>query len=82
MIKTKVAFLEGRLFSAIQGFLKTIQIVLIGWIKAGPPKSHFCFDHVYWLNINNYCNVKFVRARGPKNQYTLLQFILYFKDHL
>jgi len=36
-------------FSANQGFLKTFQIVLIGWIKAGPPKSHFCFDHVNWL---------------------------------
>jgi len=41
-----VAFLDGRLFSANHGFLKTFQIVLIGWIKAGPPKSHFCFDLV------------------------------------
>jgi len=53
MIKTKVAFLEGRLFLANQGFLKTLQIVLIGWIKAGHPKSHFCFDHVNRLMITS-----------------------------
>jgi len=45
MIKTKVAFLEGRLFPAYQGFLKTFQIALIGW-KAGPPKN-FGFM-VFW----------------------------------
>jgi len=39
MIKTKVAFLDGRLFSANQGFLKTFQIALIGWIKAGPKAT-------------------------------------------
>jgi len=39
MIKTKVAFLEGQLFSANQGFMETFQIVLIGWIKVGPPKK-------------------------------------------
>jgi len=33
MIKTKVAFLEGRLFPANQDFLKTFQIALIGWIN-------------------------------------------------
>jgi len=49
MIKTKVAFWRAGFFSANQGFLKTFQIVSIGWIKAGPPKSHFCFDHVNWL---------------------------------
>jgi len=39
MIKTKVAFLEGRLFPANQGFLKPFKIALIGWKKAGPPKK-------------------------------------------
>jgi len=33
-------------FPANQGFLKTFQIVLIEWIKAGPPKIQFCFNHV------------------------------------
>jgi len=33
-------------FPANQGFLKNFQIALIGWIKSGPPKSHFWFDHV------------------------------------
>jgi len=42
MIKTKVAFLED-FFSANQGFLKTFQIILIGWIKAGPPKKTLLF---------------------------------------
>jgi len=37
--QTKVAFLEGRFFLANQGFLKTFQIVLIGWIKAGLPAA-------------------------------------------
>jgi len=46
MIKTKVAFLEAGFSPANQDFLKTFQIALIGWIKAGPPNSHFCFDHV------------------------------------
>jgi len=46
MIKAKVAFLESRLFSSHSGLFETFQIALIGWIKAGPPKSHFCFDHV------------------------------------
>jgi len=39
MIKVKVAFLKVRLFPVNQGFLKTFQIALIGWIKAGPPKN-------------------------------------------
>jgi len=43
MIKAKVAFLEGWLFSANQGFLRTFQIALIGWIKAGPPKKPLVF---------------------------------------
>jgi len=42
MIKTKVAFLEGRLLSSQSEQSEN----LIGWKKAGPPKSHFCFDHV------------------------------------
>jgi len=43
MIKAKVAFLEGRFFPANQGFLKSFQIALIGWIKAGPPKKPLLF---------------------------------------
>jgi len=43
MIKVKVAFLEGRLFSANQGFLKAFENALIGWIKAGPPKKPLLF---------------------------------------
>jgi len=47
-----VAFLEGPLFSANQGFLKTLQIVLIGWIKAGPPKKPLLFGHVNRLKVS------------------------------
>jgi len=43
MIKTKVAFWRASFFSANQGFLKTFQIVLIGWIKADPPKKPLLF---------------------------------------
>jgi len=39
MIKTKLAFLEGWLFSSQSELLKTFQIVLIGWIKAGSSKE-------------------------------------------
>jgi len=52
MIKAKVAFWRAGFFSANESFLKTFQIALIGWIKAGHPKSYFCFDHVNRLNIN------------------------------
>jgi len=43
MIKAKVIVLEGRLFPTNQGILKTFQIALIGWIKAGPPKKPLLF---------------------------------------
>jgi len=32
-------FWRAGFFPVNQGFLKTFQIVLIGWIKAGPPKK-------------------------------------------
>jgi len=41
MIKAKVAFLEGGLFSSQSGLLKTFQIALIGWIKADLQKATF-----------------------------------------
>jgi len=44
MIKTKVAFLEGRLLtSQLQQFKKCSKLA---GKKANPPKSHFCFDHI------------------------------------
>jgi len=43
MINAKVAFLEGWLFSVNQAFLKTFQIALICWIKAGPQKKPLLF---------------------------------------
>jgi len=50
MIKTKVAFLEGRLLSCHN--LKSFQKALIGWGKASPPKEPLLFDHVNRLFIN------------------------------
>jgi len=44
MIKAKVAFWRA-------DFLKTFQIALIGWIKAGPPKKPLLFDHVNRLTV-------------------------------
>jgi len=41
--QTKVAYLEGRLFSSQSELLETFQIALIGWIKAVPPKKPFLF---------------------------------------
>jgi len=43
MIKTKVAFLEGRIFPANRRFLNTFSIALIGWLKAGPTKKPLLF---------------------------------------
>jgi len=45
-------------FSVNQGFLKTFQIVLIGWIKAGPPKSHFCYMYLLVIKIFVTCSFK------------------------
>jgi len=58
MITTKVAFLEGRFLSSqskqSEKFSKSPDWLeksrpskkpLLFWSKAGPPKSHFCFDH-------------------------------------
>jgi len=43
MIKTKVAFLEGRLLSSQSEHLKSFQKALIDWKKAGPPKEPLLF---------------------------------------
>jgi len=43
MIKAKVAFCRAGFFPTNQGFLKTFQIALIGWIKTGPPKEPLLF---------------------------------------
>jgi len=48
MIKAKVAFLEGQLFSSQSGLFENFSdcsdwIALIGWIKAGPPKKPLLF---------------------------------------
>jgi len=45
MIKTKVAFSEGRLLSSQSEQSEKIK-ALIGWEKSGPPKNPFCFEHV------------------------------------
>jgi len=41
----------GRLFSSQSELFENFQIALIGWIKAGPQKSHFCFDHKQAVNV-------------------------------
>jgi len=51
MIKTKMAFLVGRLLSIQSEQFKSIQKALIGWKKPAIQKSHFCFDHENRLNI-------------------------------
>jgi len=43
MIKTKVAFLAGRLLTSQSEQLKSIQKALTGWKKAGPPKMPLLF---------------------------------------
>jgi len=43
MIKTKMAFLEGRLLSSQSEQFKSFLKALIGWKKAGPPEKPFLF---------------------------------------
>jgi len=43
MIKTKVAFLEGRIFFSQSELFEFFKIALFEWIKAGPPKKPLLF---------------------------------------
>jgi len=43
MIKTKVAFLEGRLLFSQSEQSEKFSKALIGWKKAGPPKKPLLF---------------------------------------
>jgi len=43
MIKTKVGFLESRLYPTNQRNLKSTKKALIGWKKAGPLKKPLLF---------------------------------------
>jgi len=40
---------QGRRQKIFQGFLKTFQIALIGWIKAGPSKKN-TFVFIMYVN--------------------------------
>jgi len=42
-LKQKWLFWRAGFFPANQGFVKTFQIALISWIKAGPPKKPVLF---------------------------------------
>jgi len=56
MIKTKVAFFGGPAFFSQSRLFENFSDCS-DWmdrIKAGPPKSHFCFDHVNWLIITSF----------------------------
>jgi len=44
--QNKGGFLKGRLLSSQSEQFNSIQIALIGWKKAGPPKKSLFFDHV------------------------------------
>jgi len=46
-----VAFLEGRFYPDNQSNLKSFLKALIGWKKAGLPKSRFSFDHISSLSM-------------------------------
>jgi len=52
MFKTKVTFLDGRLLSIQSEQFKKYS-KSSDWKKAGPPKSHFCFDHVNRLYVDS-----------------------------
>jgi len=46
MIKTNVAVLKVGFLPANQSFLNNFKIALIGWKKAGLPKTPLWFGHV------------------------------------
>jgi len=52
MIKTEVAILEGRFLSSQSEQFEKYSISSDSMKKAGPLKSHFCFDQVNNLYIN------------------------------
>jgi len=71
MIKTKSGILESRLLSSqleqSEKFSKTSD-----WLKkAGPPKKHFCFDHVNRLSMifmsNLYKPISFPKKKKIKH---------------
>jgi len=63
MIKTKVLFWRAGFFPTNQGFLKTFQIALIGWIKAALQKATFVLiiQANYVLAYNIYQDDKLVK---------------------
>jgi len=63
MIKTKVDFLEGRLFYNQLELFKCLNCS--DWLDKIRPstKATFCFDHVNWLQVTvcqSYCTVEFI----------------------
>jgi len=51
--QNKSGFLEGWLLFSQSEQSEKFSKSPIGWKKAGPPKSHFCFDHVNRLIYNS-----------------------------
>jgi len=82
MIKTKVFFLEGRLFSSQSEQFKKFSKSSDWLVKAGPPKSNVCFDHVRKLivsnqiEINQESNIVALKTRSYFFISTLLYFML------
>jgi len=81
MIKTKVAFLQGWLLSSQSEQLKKYSKTS-GWLeKAGPQKSHFCFDHVNRLYMcRRIQDVQVVQTKqkvivGGENKISIFWFI-------
>jgi len=64
MIKTKVAFLKGRLLSIQpEQFKKYSKSSKMAGKKPALQKKHFCFDHVNMLNVRSRCPVTFVLVK-------------------
>jgi len=52
--QNKWIFWRAGFYPANQNNLKSFQKALMSWKKAGPSKSHFCFNHVNRLNVNKF----------------------------
>jgi len=73
--KQKWFFWRASFFPANQGFLKTFQIVLIGWIKASPPKKSLLF----WLCKQAIiCTKSFIFEVAYHFYFFLLFFLSFF----
>jgi len=74
MIKTKMAFLEGQLFSSQSELFENFFNALIDWKKPALQKSHFCFVHVNRQYVLAACSMRSSQIIDKICSFTILQW--------